>query len=76
MAPGLQPDAFSWLLHLWLLAAGSEPDAAEPGRQVLAVTTRPAAILMVRSAWRDNTNYHVALCVEFHRWHTTPECST
>ena len=54
VAPGWQLDAFSWLLHLWLLAAGSEPDAAEPGGQVLAVTTRPAAILMVRLGWGGN----------------------
>ena len=47
-ASGLQPDDFSWLLHLFLLAAGSEPDPAEPGSPVMAVTTRPAAILMVR----------------------------
>ena len=47
-APGVQPDDFAWLLHLFLLAAGSEPDPAEPGAPVMAVTTRPAAILMVR----------------------------
>ena len=47
-APGPHPDDFSWLLHLFLLAAGSEPDPAEPASPVMAVTTRPVAILMVR----------------------------
>ena len=47
VSPGAQPDDFSWLLHLFLLAVGSEADAAEPRSQVMAVTTRPAAILMV-----------------------------
>ncbi len=48
VASGVEPDDFSWLLHLFLLAAGSEPDPAEPGSPVMAVTTRPVAILMVR----------------------------